>query len=131
MKMTGRLITTAIALCLFSALAAAEPFGAIAGARITEPCAPSGSGGGFSCGPGITNPDKDEAFSSGVTSIAVSAQHPMAGSNSSAAGRLDPGNLYCRCSRLMPHQSQATARSRKSKCSTCTRTRAPTTSCSN
>ncbi len=92
MKTAVRLITMAIALSLFSALAAAAPFGAIAGARITEPCSPSG--GGYSCGPGITNPDKDEAFSSGVTSVSVSAQHPMAASSSSAAGMLDPGNLY-------------------------------------
>lgn len=93
MKSTGRLIATAIALSLFSALAAAEPFGAIASARITEPCSPLGSPGNFSCGPGISNPDSDEAFGSGITAVSVSAQHPAAASNSSAAGMLDPGNL--------------------------------------
>ena len=94
MKSTCLRTATSLALILFSSLTAAAPFGIIAESRITEPCSPSGAGGGYSCGPGITFPAVDDQSGSGIIALAVVAQHPTATSRATAAAYLDPGNAY-------------------------------------
>lgn len=87
-------VLPAFFLSVWSVGAFAAPYGMIAKSRITEPCDPIGTIGGFFCGPGISNPDEDNAGSSGIGTIAVSVQHPSEiNSNGSASGSFQPGNL--------------------------------------